>query len=104
MRSRPRESAWLSLLLFNLRAGALQRIKVAGQIMGAGEGQYFMVDDTNGLRFTAAQTNELAAGDLVEVVGFPEVVGPSPMLREAVVRRTGRAELPEARRLRPQTC
>jgi signal transduction histidine kinase len=37
---------------------------------------------------------DLAAGDLVEVVGFPELSAVSPVLREAVVRKTGHAPLP----------
>ena len=38
----------------------------------------------------------LKLGERVEVVGFPELGGASPVLREAVVRRTGSAPLPRA--------
>jgi signal transduction histidine kinase len=87
------------LLLFDPRAGAFQRVKVAGQFLGARPGQCFMTDGTNGLRFQPPASPALQPGDLVEVVGFPELGGPSPLLREAVARRTGHAEPPAPRLL-----
>jgi signal transduction histidine kinase len=38
----------------------------------------------------------------VEVVGFPELGGPSPLLREAVARKLGHAALPAPHKLTPQ--
>jgi signal transduction histidine kinase len=46
------------------------------------------------LRFVPRAAVRLDVSDLVEVVGFPELGGPSPVLREALVKQTGRAELP----------
>jgi signal transduction histidine kinase len=82
-------------LLFDARASAFQRIKVAGQIIHEREGEYFLMDGTNGLRFTTKVAAPLQVGDQVEVVGFPALDGRSPALREAVVRYTGHSLLPE---------
>lgn len=82
------------LLLFDPRAGAFQQVRIDGQIMQERNGEYFMMDGRQGLRFIPETRVKLAVGDLVEVVGFPELGGPSPVLREAVVRRVGKAPLP----------
>jgi signal transduction histidine kinase len=94
----PRKTA-SALLLFDPKAGAFQRVKVSGQIIHVRESEFFMMDGSNGVRFVAKHPAGLQAGDLVEVVGFPELSGASPLLREAVVRKTGQAALPEARML-----
>ncbi len=94
----PRKTA-AELLLFDPQASVFQRVKVSGQIIHAQESEYFMMDGRNGLRFIAKKPAELAAGDLVEVVGFPELSSAAPVLREAVVRQTGHAALPKANEL-----
>lgn len=87
------------LLSFDARANALRRVKIAGQVLHELQGEYFLMDGTNGLRFKPNSPVELQAGDLVDVVGFPDMNGPSPVLREALVRLTGKAKLPAAWRL-----
>ena len=82
------------LLLFDSRAGAIQRVKVAGQIIHIQAGEYFLFEKGAGLRFVPQGPVNLKTGDRVEVAGFPELGGPSPVLREAVVRQTGHAPLP----------
>ena len=90
------------MLLFDPQASVFQRVKVSGQIIHAQDPEYYMMDGKNGVRFVLKKpVPELAAGDLVEVVGFPELSGASPVLREAVARKTGQAALPEARKLPP---
>ena len=84
----------VDLLLFDPRAGAIQRVKIAGQVLHERGGECFLMAGTNGLRFIPKASVSVRPGDLVEVVGFPELGGPSPVLREAVVRRTGQAALP----------
>ncbi len=84
------------LLLFDPQAGAFKRVKVSGQVLHAQDPEYFITDGKTGLRFVANKPVELAAGDLVDVVGFPELSGASPVLREAVARKTGHAPLPPA--------
>jgi signal transduction histidine kinase len=82
------------LLLFDTRAGAIQRVKIIGQVIHSRHGEYFLLEGGTGLRFIPKAQVELHPGDLVEVVGFPELGGPSPVLREALVRRTGHERLP----------
>jgi signal transduction histidine kinase len=90
----PRKTA-AELRLFDPQAGAFQRVKVSGQIVSASEGQCFLMDNGEGLRFIPQNALELKAGDTVDVIGFPDLLGnASPMLREAVVRKTGRSAMP----------
>ena len=85
------------LLQFDPQASALSQVKVCGQIVREHEDEYFAMDGKNGFRFVAKEPLNLENGDLVEVVGFPSLTGPSPVLQEAVARKTGSAHLPEAR-------
>jgi signal transduction histidine kinase len=87
------------LLLFDPRAGAIQRVKIAGQVVHARRGEYFLLEGASGLRFVPKAPVDLRPGDLAEVVGFPVLGGPSPVLVEAMARRTGHARLPPARAL-----
>jgi signal transduction histidine kinase len=92
--SAPRKRA-AELRLFDAQAAILKPVKVVGQVVHHRAGVHFLVDGTNGLRFALRAPVTLAAGDLVEVVGFPKLGGPSPLLGEALARKTGRAPLPE---------
>jgi signal transduction histidine kinase len=57
------------------------------------------VDGSDGLEFEANTRVTLQTGDFVEVAGFADMTGPSPVLHEAVVRVTGHAKLPVPRAL-----
>jgi len=83
------------LLRFDLHASGFQRVKVSGQVVHVSEDVTFLMEDGRGLRFRAAPAERLEPGDLVDVVGIPDVSGPSPLLHEAVVRKTGAAPLTE---------
>ena len=87
------------LLQFDPRASALRQVKVSGQVVQERQGEYFAMDGTNGFRFTPKETVFLEPGDLVEVVGFPSLAGPSPVLREALARKSGVAPVHDARPL-----
>jgi signal transduction histidine kinase len=87
------------LLLFDVRADALRRIKVAGQILHESREEHYLMDGSNGLRFEPKLSIPLQVGDLVEVVGFPDISGTSPVLREAQVRVVGQTNLPAPQRL-----
>jgi signal transduction histidine kinase len=89
----PAKSA-ADLLLFNPQASVFQRVRVTGQILHARGAEFIMTDGHSGLRFITKKPVDLAPGDLVEVVGFPELSGASPVLHEAVARKTGAAPLP----------
>lgn len=87
------------LLLFDYRASALRRVKVSGQIMHGSDGEYYAMDGTNGFRFIPNKPQHFEVGELVEVAGFPNLTGPSPVLQEALARKTGEAPLRDARPL-----
>jgi signal transduction histidine kinase len=57
------------------------------------------MNDGLGLRLLPSNAAEFQAGDLVEAVGYPEISGPSPSLRQALVRKKGTAALPAPRAL-----
>ena len=87
------------LLQFDPRAGALQRIRVLGSLIYKGDKICCLMDGTSGLRFIPAGRMEAEIGDRIEVSGFLDLEGPSPILHEAVIRKTDRAGLPEPVRL-----
>ena len=90
------------LTLFDPQASAFERVKVSGQILHMIGWNYFMMDGTNGVRFTLRQKTELHTGDRAEVVGYPELIPQGGRhLRCAVARKTGRDSLPEPRNLSP---
>jgi signal transduction histidine kinase len=85
------------LLLFDAQAAAFRRVKVRGQIIHAAPGRILLMEDGAGLRILPAAKVNLHAGDLVEAAGYPEISGTSLLLREASVRKTGKAALPAAK-------
>ncbi|HXR47767.1 MAG TPA: sensor histidine kinase [Candidatus Limnocylindrales bacterium] len=87
------------LLQFDPQASALRQVKVSGQIVAERGGEYYAMEGTNGFRFILKENASLGAGDLLEVVGFPSLIGPSPVLQEAVARKIGVAPVPNARPL-----
>ena len=52
------------------------------------------MDEQTGVRVLTAQEHTLQNGDVVEAVGFPHLGGPTPILQEAQVRKTGHAPRP----------
>ena len=90
------------LTLFDPQANAFQRVKVSGQVLHMIGRDYFMMDGTNGVRFTLRQPGiKLHTGDRADVVGYPELGGAAPHLRSAVARKTGHETLPDPRNLAP---
>jgi signal transduction histidine kinase len=87
------------LLLYDPQAGAMQRVRLAGQVLHELDGEFYLMDNGCGVRFVPQTGADLGVGDLVQVVGFTDLGGPSPVLREAVARRTGQAALPTAQSL-----
>src|SRR5205085_9965593 len=87
------------LLLFDPQASSLSRTKLSGQIVHEREGEFYMMDGPYGVRFIPREATSLQIGDVIEVVGFPSLTGPSPVLREGVARKTATARLPEPKQL-----
>ncbi len=86
------------LLRFDASAGALQRTKVRGCIIFAQGDSYCLQDGPSGCR-VMTKGGGLQPGDSVEVVGFPRLGGPSPILQEALVKALGPLPLPAPRPL-----
>lgn len=92
--STPRKTA-AELRLFDPQAGAFQRVKVSGQVTFTTASQCFLMDNGEGLRFIPQSPLPLTPGDIVDVVGFPDLLGAaSPVLREAIVRKSAHSSLP----------
>jgi signal transduction histidine kinase len=87
------------LLLFDAQPTAFRPVKVRAQVLYAASHGLFAVNDGLGLRVLTANAARFRPGDLVEAVGYPEISGPSPLLREGLVRKTGSAVLPKPRAL-----
>lgn len=85
------------LLLFDAQATAFHPVKVRAQVLYADAQGLFAMDEGMGLRVLTAEAATLRPGDLIEAVGYLEIGGPSPLLRQALVRRTGTALLPAPR-------
>lgn len=99
------------LLLFDSHASPIQRVKLEGVLLQNRDGVCYLMDGANGLRVLPKAAEALRMGekkspqpgDRLEVVGFPDMSGPSPLLRDALLRRVGVAGVPPARRLPPES-
>ena len=90
----------VSLVQSDVDYDPFRPIKVKGQIVFVRGWDYFMMDGNDGLRFTMKQPEPLVPGDVVEVVGFPDVLSASaPMLRSAVVHKVGHTDLPTPKKI-----
>jgi len=89
------------LMIFDSQANAFQRVKVSGEIIYMRGSDYFMMEGTNGVRFSTRQPVKLHTCDMVDVVGYPELSSGAPLLRQAVVRKTGHSVWPKPRELSP---
>jgi signal transduction histidine kinase len=87
------------LMQFDAEGNIFQRVNISGQILSENAGMYYLTDEGFGLRFQPAKPADLTPGDNVEVVGLVELGGPSPILREALARKTGHSPLPPAQPL-----
>jgi signal transduction histidine kinase len=71
---------------FDPNASQFSLIKIAGQIVHVRGSTVYLMDDTNGMRFTTSSDAVLSPGDMVEVVGIPEEGQRSSNLRNCHVR------------------
>ena len=83
------------LFHFDARATPFQRVKVRGQVTYV-DSQRVFIQLGAGIQIFPAVNVSLQAGDWVEAVGFPEILGASPLLREALLRKTRNGFLPAA--------
>ena len=90
--TRPIQSVWQ----FDPASRTNGRIKVAGTVVHNDRGGSFYIEDqTGGMEIVGDESNSLAAGDRVEVLGFPVWGEYTPRLEDITLRRTGRGPLPQ---------
>ena len=76
-----------------------RRVKVQGvATLALSDRGFYLQDDSGGLLVLTQQTNAVAVGDLVEVLGFPAIGNFSPQLEEATFRLVGTRPLPAPKR------
>ncbi len=83
------------LLLFDIQASVLHPVKIQAQALYAHGQEIFATEQGAGVRILTANPIQLHSGDLFEAVGCPEISGPSPLLRQALVRKTGTEPFPK---------
>jgi len=95
------EKSMGQLLLYDPNGASFRRLKVRGQVIYGGAGEYFLTDGTNGMRATTRNQHVFEAGDWVEAVGFLNPEGLAAEFKEAALRKIGQAPLPAPARLKP---
>jgi signal transduction histidine kinase len=79
-----------SLLQFSPENTIGHRVHVHGTVTHARTGSLIWIrDGDSGLQIQTHQTNDLAPGDLVEILGFPAYGSASPLLEDALFKKTG---------------
>jgi two-component system CheB/CheR fusion protein len=75
------------------------RVRVQGVVTLAIPGEGFILQDASGgMRVQTRQTNDVAIGDLLDVLGFPAIAEFSPSLEEAIFHKSGSGRLPQAQK------
>lgn len=88
-----------SLRLFSPEKPSGHRVKVQGTVtLQEAQQAIFITDGKGSIRVESVQTNQVAVGDRVEVLGFPAVYDYTPVMEDAVFRKLGSG--PPARPIR----
>lgn len=82
------------LLQFTPQGPYGHRVKVVGTVIYRNENVLYIEDQTEGLYVETRQEGSLLPGDVVEVLGFPAKGEYSPMLQDAIFRKTGSGPIP----------
>jgi signal transduction histidine kinase len=86
----PAQSA-TSLLQFSSEIPFGHRIHVQGTVTCSQSSSFVWIrDETSGLRLQIGQTNDLLPGDEIDALGFPSSGSPTPVLENAIYRKTGK--------------
>ncbi|MGO8764665.1 MAG: PA14 domain-containing protein, partial [Limisphaerales bacterium] len=88
---------WGELYQFDSRATPFQRVKVRGTVIYADSRRVFIMDMARGICVLPVESTNVEFGEEVEVVGYPDITGPAPVLRESILRKTGRKDAPPLR-------
>ncbi|MBK1881825.1 ATP-binding protein [Luteolibacter pohnpeiensis] len=82
------------LLGFASHLNALEPVKVTGLVLYTKPPLFFLTDAEQGFRAICRKNCDVVPGDQVEVVGYSQPGGPSPILQEAAIRKIGRTKMP----------
>ncbi len=82
--------SWSELYQFDSSATPFQRIKMYGTVIFADSKRIFLLDKARGIQVSPVAPANVQFGEEVEVVGYPDISGSTPLLREAILRKTGR--------------
>ena len=86
--------SWSELYQFDSSATPFQRIKVHGTVIYADSKRIFLLDKVRGIQVSPVKPANVRFGEEVEVVGYPDISGSAPLLREAILRKTGHTANP----------
>ena len=84
---------------FDPGMNGVRRAAVRAQVTYCSDNTIYLMQENNGLRVLPRDKPALTRGDIVEATGLMELAGHLPILREAIVQRTGHAPLPEPQRV-----
>jgi signal transduction histidine kinase len=80
---------------FHADARSKRRVKVSGIVsLVAPDRTFFLQDGSAGIRVQTAEVGQVHAGQPLEAVGFPALMGFSPHLEDALVRPAGLGKTP----------
>jgi len=82
------------LLQFTPQGSYGHRVKVQGTVIYRTDEALYIEDKTEGLYIQTRQVGSVLPGDQIEVLGFPAKGEYTPMLQDAIYRKTGGGELP----------
>jgi signal transduction histidine kinase len=91
--------SWSELYQFDSRATPFQRVKVRGTVIFGDARGVFILEKGRGIRVSPFEPTNVQFGEVVEVVGYPDIGGSAPLLREAILRKTGEKTDPQPRLL-----
>jgi signal transduction histidine kinase len=82
------------LTQYDAERNFLRRVKTTGQVLSGRMRHYYLNDNGSGVRLELAQSAAFEPGDRIEVAGLLRLGEASPVVHEAVARKTGQAPLP----------
>jgi signal transduction histidine kinase len=89
-----------SLLQFAPQGAYGHRVHLRGVVTHHAPGEKLWIRDmSGGLEVQSGETNQLHPGDVVDVLGFPSRGSYSPMVEDAVFKKSGSVEVPQPLKL-----
>lgn len=87
--------SWSELYQFDSRASPFQRVKIRGTVIYADSKHVFLIDEMRGIQVSSVEPADVKFGEVVEAIGYPDISGSAPLLREAKLRKTGQTADPK---------